>query len=176
MRPARAAESVWARPVLNGPCRLAPMARRTTMPRRLPPFFNNILYLIMKKQSLFLILSLSFGVLFLNACKNEEEGDTTAPVLTLEEPATDEVVSGEVHIHGKVTDESLHEMEILVTKDADGSELFKETPEVHDETSYSFDEHFTPAVAAETPVTLVITVSDHSDHTTTKTVKFKVKP
>jgi len=97
-------------------------------------------------------------------------------VLTIEEPTEGESISGEVHIHGKVTDESLHVMEIKVTQDSDGSELFKATPAVHDETEYHFDEHFTPTIAEEIPVTLTIMVEDHSDHTTTKTVKFKVKP
>ena len=112
------------------------------------------------------------------ACKDgDDEGDTSAPVLTLEEPADNESVSGEVHVHGKVTDESLHELEIVVTKDSDGTEFLKVSPTVHDETEYHFDEHFTPAgLTGETPVTLTITVSDHSDHTTVKTVKFKVKP
>lgn len=131
----------------------------------------------MKKQNFLLLLALFVSVFAFNACKDDnDEGDTTAPVLTIEEPTEGESISGEVHIHGKVTDESLHEMEIKVTLDSDGSELFKATPTVHDETEYHFDEHFTPTVAAETPVTLTITVEDHTDNVTTKTVKFKVKP
>lgn len=111
------------------------------------------------------------------ACHKHDEDDTTAPVLTLESPTEGAVLSGEVHVHGKVTDESLHEMEIKVTNDATGAEYLKATPEVHDETEHSFDEHFTPTgLTGETAVTLVITVGDHSDHVTTKTVKFKVKP
>ncbi|HMS71339.1 MAG TPA: hypothetical protein PKD18_24515, partial [Saprospiraceae bacterium] len=74
-----------------------------------------------------------------------DENDNDAPVLTLEKPAENTVVTGEVHIHGKVTDQSLHEMEFKVTKDSDGSLLFNSTPEVHDKTEYSFDEHFTPS-------------------------------
>lgn len=131
----------------------------------------------MKKQNFFLLLALFISVLAFNACKDDDhDTDTTAPVLTIEEPTEGESISGEVHIEGKVTDASLHEMEIKVTLDSDGSELFKATPTVHDETEYSFDEHFTPTVAAETPVTLTITVEDHTDNVTTKTVKFKVKP
>jgi hypothetical protein len=135
-------------------------------------------FLNMKKHNLLLFFALFINVLAFNACKDggDDNEDVNAPVLTTEDPVEGESISGEVHIHGKVTDESLHEMEIKVTQDSNGAELFKATPTVHDETEYHFDEHFTPTVATETPVTLTITVEDHSDHTTTKTVKFKVKP
>lgn len=97
-------------------------------------------------------------------------------MLLLEKPTEGASISGEVHIHGTVTDKSLHEMEIKVTKDSDGSQLFKATPKVHDKTEFSFDEHFTPSVAGETAVTLTITVEDHSSNKTVKTVSFTVKP
>lgn len=115
------------------------------------------------------------SLLFIASCHKHEE-ENNAPVLTIENPIEGASLSGEIHIHGKVTDESLHEMEIKVTKDADASTLLTATPSVHDKTEYSFDEHFTPAVSEETAVTLTVTVWDHSDNVTTKTVKFKVKP
>ena len=133
----------------------------------------------MQKFSFWALALLAAALLFTPACKDEHEHsdeDLNAPVLTLEGPGEGESISGEVHIHGKVTDESLHEMEVKVTKDSDNSELLKVAPTVHDKTEYSFDEHFTPSVAAETPVTLTITVEDHSANKTVKTVKFKVKP
>ncbi len=130
----------------------------------------------MKKNALLTIALLWTLAGSFSSCHKHDDEDGNAPVITLEEPAENEVISGEVHIHGIVTDESLHEMEIKVTKDADNSELFSAAPTVHDETDYHFDEHFTPSVAAETPVTLTITVEDHSANTTTKVVKFKVKP
>lgn len=126
------------------------------------------------KFFLFAILSLFTLV----SCHDHgDENDKDAPGLTIEKPAENAVVSGEVHIHGKVTDNSLHELEIKVTKDSDGSELFKATPSVHDKTEYSFDEHFTPSgLSGETSVTLTIIVEDHSDNVTNKSIKFKVKP
>jgi hypothetical protein len=105
-----------------------------------------------------------------------DENDKDAPVLTIEKPAENAVVTGEVRIQGKVTDQSLHKLVIIVTKDSDGSQLFKATPTVHDETAYNYNESFTPSgLTVETAVTLTITVEDHSDNVTTKTVKFKVK-
>ena len=133
----------------------------------------------MKKQNLLLLLALFIAAVSFNACKDDDDdqtADTAAPVLNIEDPTEGASISGEVHIHGEVADKSLHTMTIKVTQDSDGAQLFKATPTVHDETEYTFDEHFTPGIVAETPVTLTITVEDHSDHTTTKTVKFKVKP
>lgn len=129
-------------------------------------------------QKLLLLAALALVSTFVNvAChSHDDEDDTTAPELTIESPTEGTSYSGEVHVHGIVKDESLHEMEIKVTKDSDGSEVLKVTPTVHDETEYDFDEHFElTGVAEEIALTLTITVSDHSDHTTTKTVKFKAK-
>jgi type 1 fimbria pilin len=117
-----------------------------------------------------------FSIIIFAACEHQEN-DIEAPILTIDEPTEGQSISGEVHIHGKVTDASLHELEIKVTKDADGSDVFKANPTVHDETMYDFEEHFTPSgLTGETPVTLTITVEDHSSNVTTKTVKFKINP
>jgi hypothetical protein len=96
--------------------------------------------------------------------------------ITIENPTEGASISGEVHVHIHVTDESLHEMDVKVTKDSDGSELFTASPAVHDETDYHFEAYFTPSVAAETAVTMTVTVIDHGDNSSTKTVKFTVKP
>lgn len=118
-----------------------------------------------------------FCLLIVAACKHDHnEDDTTAPVLTIDEPLENESVTAEVHIEGDVSDGSLHEMEIKVTQDSDGAELFKATPTIHDKTEYHFHEHWIPTIAAEIAVTLTITVEDHSANKTTKTVKFTVKP
>lgn len=122
------------------------------------------------------IIFATLCLLTIAACHKHDESDNNAPVVTITSPTENESFTGEVHIEFNVTDESLHEMEVKVTKDADGSELFKEAPVVHDETDYDYHEHFTPTIAAETALTLTIVVSDHSEHTTTKTVKFTVKP
>lgn len=115
------------------------------------------------------------------ACHDHDDhdgDDKTAPVLTISEPTAGESLSGEIHIHGTVTDEtSLHELSIKITRDSDNSEMFSAAPSVHDLTAYDFDEHWTPTgLTAETDVTLTIVVADHGDNNDTKTVKFKVKP
>ncbi|MFN0217096.1 MAG: hypothetical protein ACKVT2_22800, partial [Saprospiraceae bacterium] len=79
----------------------------------------------------------AFCLLTVAACHDHEhEDDANAPVVTIEAPLEGASISGPVNIHVKVTDESLHEMEIKVTKDGDGSELFKTNPTVHDKTEF----------------------------------------
>ena len=126
----------------------------------------------MKKFQIIVIFAGLLSLPFI-ACKNEKEEDTTAPVLTIVSPAENEAFTGEVHLELTVTDESLHEMSIKVTKDSDGVVVFEEDPEVHDLTEFEYHEHFTPAgLSGATALTLTMTVEDHASHITTKTVKF----
>lgn len=127
----------------------------------------------MKNFQKLLFLTVLVIALLFNSCKKED----TPPQIVLEEPTEGMVVSGEVHIHGKVTDEDLHNLNITVTKDADGSELFTFSKHWHGKSEYDIDEHFTATdITGETPVTLSIEVEDGLDQITTKTVKFKIKP
>lgn len=127
----------------------------------------------MKKFQKTLLLAALALITAFSACKKEDE----APKITLEEPTEGMVVSGEVHIHGKVTDEDLHNLDIKVTKDSDGSELFTFSKHWHGKSEFEFGEHFTPeGLTGETPVTLLIEVEDGLDQISSKTVKFKVKP
>jgi hypothetical protein len=134
----------------------------------------------MKFKQLFLLAALAALTATFNACKDgggDENEDVNAPVLTIEEPAEGESISGEVHIHLQATDKSLHEMTVKVTQDSDGTVVFEDEPTVHDETDYHYDKSFTPSgLTGDTPMTLTVTVEDHSGNVTTKTVKFKVKP
>ena len=110
---------------------------------------------------------------FIACKKDKDETDTTAPELTITSPAENEAFTGEVHIELMVTDESLHEMSIKVTKDSDGVVVFEEAPEVHDLTEFDYHEHFTPTgLSGLTDLTLTVVVEDHASHVTTKTVKF----
>ena len=121
------------------------------------------------------LLFAAFCFLTLAAC-NHNEDDTNAPMLTIDKPQENDSISGEVHIEGDVTDEGLHAMEIKVAQDSDGAELFTASPVVHDKTAYHFNEHWMQTLAAETAVTLTITVEDHNGNKTIKTVKFAAKP
>jgi hypothetical protein len=129
----------------------------------------------MQKNQNYLLLA-CFLAGSMTACHKHED-DANDPVITITAPAAGASISGGVTISGVVTDESLHEMTIKVTKDSDNSELFTAAPEVHDLTTYTIAEVWTPSgITAETAVTLTVIASDHSDHTVTTAVKFTVKP
>jgi len=129
----------------------------------------------MRKIQNLLLLTLLLSFVAVSCHKHED--DENAPVIVITAPVADVSISGIVAIAGLVTDESLHELSIKVTKDSDNSVLFSAAPEVHDLTSYAIAEVWTPtAIAAETAVTLTVIASDHNDHSVTSTVKFKVKP
>lgn len=114
------------------------------------------------------------------ACKDDDqdhEEDTNDPVVNIESPAENAVIQGAVEIHVHATDESLHEMEVKVTRDSDGTVVFEDAPVVHDETDYHYEKSFTPSgLTGDTPMTLTVMVHDHSEHAVTKTVKFIAKP
>ncbi len=128
----------------------------------------------MKNAQKTLLLAALALISVFSACKKEED---KAPKITLEEPTEGMVVTGEVHIHGKVTDEDLHNLDIKVTKDSDGSELFTFSKHWHGQSEYDIDQHFMPnGLTGETPVTLLIEVEDGLDQVSTQTVHFKIKP
>lgn len=128
----------------------------------------------MKKVQLLLLLALATAGF--TAC-HEHDTDENAPVVTIESPTTNATISGAISLDIRATDESLHEMSVVITRDSDESELYSDEPTVHDETDYHYQKTFTPSgISAETALTLTVTVEDHEDHKTVKTVKFKVAP
>lgn len=128
----------------------------------------------MKNSQKTLLLFAWALVAALAACQKEND---EAPKISLEKPAEGMVVSGEIHILGKVSDEDLHKLDIRVTKDSDGSELFIFSKHWHGKSEFDIDQRFTPSgLSAETPVTLLIEVEDGLDQISTQTMHFKVKP
>ena len=123
-------------------------------------------------------LPLALSLLLLAGCTDNSSSDIdiNAPAVTISTPAEGSAISGIVNIKGHVTDESLHAMSIIVTDDTDGAPLFTAKPSIHAKTEYFFDENWTPSVSADKAVTLTVSVEDHSNHTTVKTVHFTVKP
>jgi hypothetical protein len=124
-------------------------------------------------SSLLLVSLFSFAV----ACHSHaDDTDVTNPVLTIKSPTSGDNIPGPITIKGDVSDESLHELSIIVKKDSDKSELFKATPVVHDLTTFSFLETWTPTgLDPETAVTLSITIEDHNANKTEQSISFKVK-
>ena len=124
-----------------------------------------------------LLLAVSCLTLFMACHKADDENNTTDPVLSITSPASNASISGVVTITGLATDNSLHEMHLKITKDADGSVLMESAPTVHDLTEYTIAQTWTPTnITVATPVTLTVTVEDHNEHAVTKTVNFTVNP
>lgn len=135
----------------------------------------------MKKYLFAAYAALFLAALSLPACKEEhdhdDDEDTEAPVLTIESPTEGGTYTGSLEIHLEVTDESLHEMSIRVTRDSDDSVVFEEEPTVHDEIEFHFEHlHTFTGLSGDTPMTLTVVVEDHSANTTTKTVRFTAQP
>lgn len=133
----------------------------------------------MKKTMLLLTsLALVGAITFTSSCKKKDT-DSSAPTLVMDEPADDDtvvVVGDSLHIEGTVTDASLHELNIKVTKNSTGATLYNQDPMVHDLTTYFYHYHFAPKASDTGACTLTVTVSDHSEHTISKTAAFKVIP
>jgi hypothetical protein len=126
-----------------------------------------------KYLPLFVVFFVSTAVI---SCTHPSEEDVNAPVVTITSPTENASISGDVAIQGLATDESMHAMSIIVTDDTGVSQLFIATPEVHDSTSYTINELWSPGVGDPTPVILTVKVEDHSNNITVKTVHFTVNP
>ncbi|MEZ4805821.1 MAG: hypothetical protein R2852_10140 [Bacteroidia bacterium] len=136
------------------------------------------------KKSLLAIVILS---IFLISCDKKDDNTTTPatdnsdkdkPVITINTPTAMQIYnSGDtIRIKGMVTDASLHELLIKITKDSDGSELFSETPTVHDLKSYTIDTYWKSAVSGHTNATLVVLAEDHDSNVSSDTVHIHIMP
>lgn len=127
----------------------------------------------MKKSMLFLALSL--GAFATQGCHSHDD-DTTAPVVLIEEPTSGASLPNntELHMHCTLTDESLHELYVTLKDITGDSILASYNPIVHDSTSYTFHEHFTPALAQTSTLRLLIEVEDHAENVTRDSVDFTV--
>ncbi len=119
-------------------------------------------------------LALATATLLVAAChKHDDESDTTNPVITIKSPVESAVVQGNVTIEVSLTDNGLHEMSMKVTKDLDGSEVYKDSPTVYDETDITLVRMFSlTGLSTITPMTLTITAEDHAGNKSTKSVNF----
>lgn len=132
-----------------------------------------------------LLSALMIGLVMLGACKKEEDdhdhnttGDKDKPVITLISPVNLQMYNNgdTVKIKGTLTDASLHELLIKITKDADGSILFQDAPAVHDLTSYTINSAWKSSVTDHTNATLVVLAEDHSSNVASDTVHIHIMP
>jgi hypothetical protein len=131
----------------------------------------------MKKQLFFPLYALFLGLTAVACHKHDDENDKTPPTIVITAPALNTSITGTVAIAGIVADEaSLHKLSIKVTRDSDGVEVFSASPVVHDLTSYTIAEVWTPTgITSETSFTLKVVAEDHGENKYQKDVSFKVK-
>ena len=127
----------------------------------------------------FLFISLGLALLSMQvACKHDhEEDDTVAPTITINSPLQNGELLGIVTMTGNISDEnSLHSLNIKITKDSDGLVLYTKEISAHDLTTYDFAETWnTPNFNALTPVTIAFSVKDHGDNVTSASVKCSIR-
>jgi hypothetical protein len=146
--------------------------------------FNKIIKTPTIFQSIFLIGLILF---FIASCKKTEDhdddhnhssGDTDKPMVQISSPTDLKMYNNgdTVHITGKATDASLHEMVIKIVNSADGTEMFKSTPTVHDLTEYNFDVKWKSSVNDHTNAKVIVLAEDHSSNVGSDTVNIHIMP
>jgi hypothetical protein len=104
-------------------------------------------------------------------------GDTTAPVLDIYTPTTNQVFTNgnAITVTGKIADDlGLYQGTIRIINDANGDVLKQQQYEIHGVLSYNFSIAYTTAIIAPSDYTVTVTFNDHGLNTTTKSVKVKV--
>lgn len=132
--------------------------------------------LVIMTNSILKMISFFILAITIFSCHKEHTTTDQAPIINITTPEDGSVLSGEIHIAGTISDESLHELHIKVVTELDNKILFSTDPEVHDKSNYTINEHFNPRIAAESKVALTVTVEDHQDHVVNKMIKFTIKP
>lgn len=110
---------------------------------------------------------------------NVNPSDTTAPVLTISTPVTDQVFSGgsTISITGRITDDlGLYRGTIMVINDANAVVEKEQAYEIHGLLAYNFAIGYIPSVSTQTNYTVTVSFEDHGYNSTTKSVKIKVNP
>lgn len=129
--------------------------------------------LTMKNCTIISLLTIVVLSCTLNACKKEDTGLK----IELQSPSEGSLFNGEVRVQGKVSGESLHNLRIKVTRDADNEEVFSFSKHWHGKKEFSFDEYFLPeGISNTTALTLYIELEDADDQVISQTVRFQVNP
>ncbi len=147
------------------------------------------------KRSIHILFVLTTGIILSVACSkggtasNNNGGgvshpppapnDTTAPVLTINTPAANQVFSSGnvINVTGRITDDlGLFQGLIRITNDANGALLKEQAYEIHYVLSYDFSLSYTANVTVPSDYTVTVSFGDHGYNSTTKSVKVKVNP
>lgn len=119
---------------------------------------------------------------FIGACKKRNySNDTTKPVITVVEPMANDTVQisvdPEVHIEFTATDnETLKTLNISV-KDANGNQLFTESPNVAGNSVYLYHNHFIPAnITSGQEITVSLKAVDANENSVEQVIPVYLNP
>lgn len=129
----------------------------------------------MKANHMFICLCFVIGA---GSCSKNSADDLSVPVLTLTSPVSGQSYAGggTVSITGTVTDNSLHELEITITNNANSVVLYTNTLSIHNLTSYAINESWINSVSVLTNATLKVEAHDHSENHAEKIVQIVLNP
>ena len=127
-----------------------------------------------KSNIIIALISIAFASL--TSCKKENT-DTSKPIITVEEPSSNDTVSGPIHIEFIVTDNiSLNQLTIKILNSS-GTELFIKNPAVMDLKEFDFHEHYDASgITGATHLSVIITATDKSNNIETITIPIIAVP
>lgn len=128
-----------------------------------------------------LFAAMLFAAFSLAACHkddhNHNDNDTEAPVLAIKKPTEGQLVSGTLHIELTVSDKSLHELKVEVTRESDGMVVVSDKAHVHNKKEHTYNKEFSLSMlSGESRLSMKVQVEDHSNNKTERTIKFNAKP
>jgi phosphate-selective porin len=109
----------------------------------------------------------------------ENPADTTAPVITINTPADNQVFSNGqlINMTGRLTDDmGLYRGTVKLINDANGLVLKEQVYEIHGLLAYNFAMNYTASVSSTANYTVTVSFEDHGYNAVTRSVKIKVNP
>lgn len=106
-------------------------------------------------------------------------GDTTAPVLTINTPAANQVFSSGnvINISGRITDDAgLYRGSIRIVNDATSYLMHEQLYEIHGVAAYNFTNNYTVSTTSVADYTVTVFFEDHGNNSVARSVKIKVNP
>lgn len=119
---------------------------------------------------------------FMSACKKRNYStDTTNPVITIVEPMANDTievsVDPEVHIEFTATDNEVLKTLDISVKDANGIQLFAESPNVAGNNVYPYHNHFIPSnITTGKEITVNLKAVDANNNSVEKVIPVYLNP
>lgn len=119
------------------------------------------------------------AAILLSACGKDDISGDSDPVITILSPTSGQMISAgdSVSIDVTITDDDMHEFEVLVARAADTSvHYFEEDMDTHDDNVHYTTKFEVPAVSGHTDVMLFVHAEDHDGNESDRSVTFAFMP